>query len=80
MSPLGSSYPTTAGLEQSNVAEAQQKDTRATCMKMAVVLKENSNMSQKEIQKNTNKQQMKTNKSHRDMKKTQTEEILKIKM
>ena len=56
MSLLEPSYPTTAGTEYSNIAEAQEKDPKTAFMSMIEVFKEEMNKSLKEIQENTIKQ------------------------
>jgi hypothetical protein len=56
MSLLEPSYPTTAGSEYSNIAEAQEKDPKTAFMSMIEVFKEEMNKSLKEIQENTIKQ------------------------
>lgn len=50
MAPPEISYPTTAGPEYSNKAEAQEKHFKTICMKMIEFLKEGINKSLKEIQ------------------------------
>lgn len=49
-SPLDPSYPTTAGPEYSNKAEAEGKHYKSICMKTIEFLKEGINKSLKEIQ------------------------------
>ena len=55
MAPLEPSYPSTAGPKQFNMTEAQGKELKRAFTILREVLKQDMNISIKEIQKNTNK-------------------------
>jgi hypothetical protein len=55
MSLLESSNPTTAGSENSNVAEAQEKDLKTAFLNILELLKEEMSRYPQEIDENTKK-------------------------
>ena len=86
MSLLESSNPTTAGSENSNVAEAQEKDLKTAFLNILELLKEEMSRYPQEIDENTKKQWEEMNQTVQDLKveieptkKTHTEGNLLIK-